>query len=168
MNPNRFLDKYAVRSFYHFTDERNLPSIRAQGGLLSRRELAARRLAPAADSGVPPPAASAGLDLYVPLCLVPEHPVEAQARQENRLVHTRFVGVDPRILGLEGVRFCADPAGPKAQLLTLKDAAKSIDFSVLYERHDWRDPAVQERRRRAKAYQLLVPQRVPLTSLRNL
>ena len=120
MNPTRFLEKYAVRRFYHFTDERNLPSIRDQGGLLSRQELAARRILPVAPAGTAWMVAEgrdAGLDAYVHLCLLAEHPTEAEARQQQRVVHTRFVGVEPRILLAEGGCFCADPPGPRARLL---------------------------------------------------
>ena len=45
MKPSEFIQRYKVRCFYHFTDTRNLPSIRANGGLLRLSQLIARKIA---------------------------------------------------------------------------------------------------------------------------
>ena len=42
MTPQEFLQEWDIRHFYHFTDNRNIESIKAHGGLLSLAEL--RRL----------------------------------------------------------------------------------------------------------------------------
>ena len=47
--------------------------------------------------------------------------------------------------------------------MTLEEAVQALDFSVIYDRTDWRDPQIQERRKLAKKYELLVPSHIPLT-----
>lgn len=64
---------------------------------------------------------------------------------------------------MEGIRFTAEVANKSGvKPLTLEEACAEMDFPVLFDRTDWKDAAVQERRKVAKKYELLVPNFVPL------
>jgi hypothetical protein len=43
-----------------------------------------------------------------------------------------------------------------------------IDFQVLYTQTDWTDPAVLQRLKKAEKCEVLVPQCIPLTHIRNI
>ena len=47
-------------------------------------------------------------------------------------------------------------------------AATLIDFTVLYTRTDWSDPAIQERLKAAEKCEVLVPELIPLSHIRNI
>ena len=172
MTPDQFLTRYKARCFYHFTDSRNLESIRQLGGLLRFAELLRRE--------VPIPAAGGNdwsheadarvnLDEYVHLCFFSEHPMEYRAREEGRIVQSKYLEISPDVLSYEGVRFTLDVSNKRGvELLTLTKANEVMDFSVIYDRTDWRDLAIQERRKMAKRYELLIPTDIPVELISGL
>ena len=172
MKPDAFIRRWGIGCFYHFTDERNLPSIRASGGLLSLAELRRRSIdvtAPGGNDWSHEADEHFGLDDYVHLCLLNEHPMEYRARQEGRVERTRFLEIEPDILLVAGVRLSPGVANKSdVPILTLEDAVEQMDFEVIYERTNWRDPAIQERRRAAKKYEILIPGSIPLAKIRGL
>lgn len=167
MTPEQFLSRFDVKCFWHFTDQRNLGAIRAAGALLSLAEVKRR------GTDIPAPGGNdwsheaderLGLDGYVHLCLMDEHPMEFRAREDGRIVNTKFLSVSRDVVRIEGVRFAPDVANKRGTpLLTLAEACERMDFEVIYDRTDWKDPAVQRRRKLAKKYELLVPKEVPIT-----
>ena len=172
MTPEQFLDRYKARCFFHFTDSRNLEFIRQAGSLLRFAELRRRNVGiPAAGGNEWSHEADArvGLDEFVHLCLFSEHPMEYWAREEGRIVQSRFLEISPDVLHIEGVRFTPDVSNKRGvELLTLQRACEVMDFEVIYDRTDWRDPAIQERRKRAKRYELLIPMDIPLELISGL
>jgi len=113
--------------------------------------------------------ARVGLDEYVHLCLFSEHPMEYRAREEGRIIQSRFLEISPDVLHIEDIRFTADVSNKRGvELLTLEQACELMDFEVIYDRTNWRDPAIQERRRIAKRYELLVPTDIPLELISGL
>jgi hypothetical protein len=167
MNPTDFLRRYSVPCVFHFTDARNIPLIRQHGGLFSLAELRRRGIEPAATGGNDwshEADARVGMDEYVHLCLFNEHPMEFRARQDGRIRSSKFLQIQPAVLHCDGIRFTQDVSNKAGvRLLTLEEAAQTLDFSVVYDRTDWRDPKIQERRQLAKKYELLVPSHIPLT-----
>ncbi len=167
MTPTYSLRRFSVTCVYHFTDERNIPLIRQTDGLLSLAELRRRGIEPPAPGGNDwshEADARVGVDEYVHLCLFNEHPMEFRAREDGRIRNTRFLQIQPAVLHCEGIRFTQDVSNKAGvRLLTLEEAVQALDFSVIYDRTDWRDPQVQERRKLAKKYELLVPSHIPLT-----
>ncbi|MBT9137439.1 MAG: hypothetical protein DDT34_02531 [Firmicutes bacterium] len=165
MTPDQFLARYKVRCFYHFTDERNLDSIRNVGGLFRHAELLRRGIlvpAPGGNDWSHEADARVGVDEYVHLCMISEHPMEWQARQEGRIVKSKFLQVDPQVIKVEGVRFTSDVSNKSGvQLLTLEEACDTMDFSVIFDKTDWRDSEIQARRKIAKKYEFLVPMDIP-------
>lgn len=164
--------KYAVTSFYHFTDRRNAASIQELNGLYS---LAALR-----EKGVHIPAPGGndwshdadklkGLDRYVHLCFRPNHPMEYVARKDGRITDSVYLQIHPDVLRFDGVMFTADVSNKAGvQVISLAEAVEIIDFKVLYTRTDWTDPEVQQRLRQAEKYELLVPNHVSIKYIRNL
>lgn len=82
------LDSYGITSLYHFTDRSNISGIARSGGLLSWRRICQQ------DVNVPCPGGSdtshsldrrLGLDGYVRLAFVKDHPMKAVALKEGRI-----------------------------------------------------------------------------------
>jgi hypothetical protein len=44
----------------------------------------------------------------------------------------------------------------------------TLDLKVVYNRTDWKDPAVQERLKAARKYEILIPTSVPLNMILNM
>lgn len=166
MTAERFLARYEVRCFYHFTDTRNLDSIRKAKGLLSSAELNRRKIqvpAPGGNDWSHEADERVGVDEYVHLCLFSEHPMEYRAKQEGRILESRFLEINFNVLTFDGIRFTPDVSNKRGvELLTLSEACSTLDFEVIYDRTDWRDPEIKQRRLAAKKYELLIPKCVPL------
>lgn len=171
MTPDQFISCYNVSCFYHFTDIRNLNSIRQHGGLLRLSELRQRQIeipAPGGNDWSHDADTRIGLDQYVHLCFFSEHPMEYRARQDSRIVESVFLQIDQKILNCEGIIFCPDVSNKSGvPRLTITEACEVMNFSVIYERTDWRDPKIQERLKQAKKYELLVPMDIPLSMIKR-
>jgi hypothetical protein len=156
---------------YHFTDVRNLPSIRKHG-LLSVAQLEARRIEVAAPGGNQwsrEADARLGMQHFVHLCLLPEHPMEYRAKQDGRLGETIFLRVRPAVLNVDGVLF-TDAVANKADVIprSIEHIDNHLDHEVIYRRTDWKDPEVRERRNRLKKFEILIPDQVPVLMLEGL
>jgi len=94
--------------------------------------------------------------------------MEYIARQDGRIGTSRFLEVASDVLRFAGIRFTPDVANKSGvPLLTSQEAVEHMDFEVVYIRTDWRDPAIQERRKAAKRYELLIPADIPLILIRG-
>lgn len=172
MSPDEFVRKYRPFRFYHFTDTRNLQSIRAHGGLHSLATCREREISIAAPGGNAwshEADENAGLDTYVHLCLRDQHPMEYRARQDGRILEPIYLQIHPGVVRCDGIRFSPDVSNKAGvPLLTLDEAAEQLDFEVIYRWTDWRDREIQKRLRRAAKYELLVPRNVPLEMILNI
>ncbi len=161
-----------IRALYHFTDRRNLASIRESGGLYSwakLQEIEAEVEAPGGNDWSHQADARNGVDTYVHLCFRNRHPMEYIARKEGRIADSTFLEISPRVLDAEGVLFTKEVSNKSGvELYSLEEAAVIIDFEVLYTRQDWSDPEIQERLRQAEKYEILIPDFVPIDLIRNL
>jgi hypothetical protein len=169
MNAAEFIERFSPPCFFHFTDERNIESIRRHG-LLSFSE--SRRLgievAVFGSNGLSRSLdEQRGLDRYVHLCLRNEHPMEYVARvDQSRIRDSWFIPVSKDVLFAEGVRFSPGIANRSGvRLLTVEEACEEMDFEVIYKRTDWRDPEIKKRLLPARKYELLVPTCVALKHL---
>lgn len=165
-----WLQKHRI-TFYHFTDVRNIDSIK-QHGLLSLREL--KRLGIA----IPAPGGNQwshdederrDLDDYVHLGFTDNHPMEFAAKQEGRLEEVRYLRIAPQVALNDGVMFCNEVANKRGSVLIgWEDANSSFDWEVLYTRMDWRDPDIKARRKLVEKYELLIPKAVLVEHIRNI
>lgn len=172
MTPDLFFAKFSVRCFFHFTDERNLPSIRNSDGLWSMRALQERCItvpAPGGDANSQFSDSRNGMDRYVHLCLFNQNPMEYRARQDGRIGSSRFLEIDRNVLRLEGVRFTSAMANQSGVTpLTLNEAAAQLDFAAAYERMDFSNQEQMQRVLAARKYELLIPNHVPIRYIRGL
>lgn len=157
-------------SFYHFTDTRNLPSIRAHG-ILSMSELRRRGLAvaPGGNEWSLDADQRNGMDRYVHLCFFRDHPMEYLATREGRIIESRYLKIDPVVLKNPGV-LISDRVANRADAVP-RPAAEMVgklDLEVIYTRTDWKDRRIQERLKVARLCEILIPEFVEVTSIRNL
>lgn len=163
--------KRTRNSFFHFTDTRNLPLIR-ESGLLSikaQREQQRVAIAPGGNDWSFDADRRSGMDDYVHLCFFNEHPMEWLARQQGRIESSTFLRIEPEALKISGV-LIADVVANRAdaQPRPAEDMITQIDLKVIYTRTDWKDPAIQERLKAARKYEILVPKCIPLDLIKGI
>jgi hypothetical protein len=102
-----------------------------------------------------------GLHSYVHLCFIDQHPMEWTIKQDGRIKDTVFIRVDNSVLTRPRILLSADVSNKAGvETFDFTHALDLMDFAVIYERTDWKDRAVQERRKVAKKYELLVPDHI--------
>lgn len=169
MTPDQFINRFRVPCFYHFTDTRNLPSIVQRGGIYPWAELNGDVLAPGGNDWSHEADQRNGLDRYVHLCLLNEHPMEYRAKERGAILESRFLRIHPSIVYREGIIFFPDVSNKAGVTgLTLAQAADQMDFEVVYDRTDWRNEEIRGRRQAARKYELLIPGHVPLNMIEGL
>jgi hypothetical protein len=161
-----------ITLLYHFTDRRNLQSIREHGGLYPMTKLRKKSIkvvAPGGNEWSQDADGIKGVDAYVHLCFRNNHPMEYLARKEGRIGDTIFLQIHPDVLNWDGVLFTDDVANKSGvETQTIEEAREIIDFEVLYTRTNWSDPKIQARLQQAEKYEILVPKKIPLEMIRNL
>jgi hypothetical protein len=157
-------------SVYHFTDLRNLPSIR-ENGLLSMAEIRRREIetVPGGNQWSQDADLRFGMDEYVHLCFFKDHPMEYYAKKEGRIENVKYLRIDPEIILHRGA-LITDQVSNKSAVkpLPAQEMFDKIDWTVLYTRTDWKKPEIQARLRIAQKCELLVPSVVENTLIRNL
>ena len=162
-----------ISRIYHFTDRRNLPSIREQEGIFSLELLESAEIQVAVLGGDNVSQAtdrSKGLHKYVHLCFFDKHPMEYRAREAGRIGESIFLHIDPVVLEEDGVKFVPGMANTTGMpIYDLDEALDSglIDFDVLYTYMPWADADIQVRRQQAEKYEILIPDFVSINLIRN-
>lgn len=161
-----------IRNLFHFTDRRNLPSIKETGGLFSYAQLIEIGIeipAPGGNEWSHEADAYKGMDRYVHLCFRPTHPMEHVARVEGRIVSSIFLSIHTDALQIAGVRFTGGVSNKTdVETHSIEDAMGIIDFDMLYGGwKDWNDPDIQARLQRVEKYEILVPDHVPFNLIPN-
>jgi hypothetical protein len=161
-----------IRVLYHFTDRRNLTSIKELGGLYSwakLQEMGAKVEVPGGNDWSHEADGFKGLDSYVHLCFRKNHPMEYSARQDGRIKESIFLEIDPGVLEADGVLFTDDVSNKAGvESYPFEQAADVLDFEVLDRVPDWNDADFKNRLRKAEKYEILVPDFVPSGLIRNL
>lgn len=149
--------------FYHFTDRKNLDSIRARG-LLCTGEL--RRLGVFTDVIAGGDAASQksdaknGTDKYVCLCFTKNHPMSHRASERG--VDPVYLSINPDIIKVADVMITDAPSNqdgvvPQAASMALD----SLHLDPIYQWIDWKvHPEAYEHRKIAEKYEILVPKQI--------
>jgi hypothetical protein len=165
-----------IKRLYHFTDRRNLDSIREHGALMSLEMLEAAKVkveAPGGDAASQATDKSKGMDRFVHLCLHQNHPMAYVAKRSGRLGDLIYLEIERSVLYEDGVRFVpgmANTTGIEDYALT--DAASQgmlVDVETLNSRIPWNIfPEARERRVRAEKFEILVPGFIPLDRILNM
>jgi len=163
------LEKYKINAFWHFTDKSNLELIKEHKGLLSLGELERK--------GINVPISGGnqwshdadkikGVQEYVHLAFIQEHPMLYIAKQEGRIPNPVWLKIDSSVILKKGVCFTSDVSN-KTEVSTLQpeEAKETIDFDVLFTRTDWTNPEIQVRRQNAKKSEILIPNFVPIEKI---
>ena len=107
-----------------------------------------------------------GVDEYVHLAFLDEHPMLFRAKQEFRIADPVWLKIDASILLEEGTRFTNDVSNKSGVEILTPDVARDIiDFEVLFTRTDWKDPEVKARRMAAIKSEILIPTIVPINKI---
>ena len=102
------LEKQGIRKLYHFTDRENLESIIRHGGLYSWADCEERGFTIARPGGNQMSRAldrRAGLEHYVRLSFVTNHPMMYVAMSEGRLANPVVLEIDPEVIGWQSTLF---------------------------------------------------------------
>lgn len=162
---------YVINAVYHFTDIRNLPSIRKHG-LLSSHQIRRRSdvdlVAPGGNDWSQEADSIFGVDRYVHLCFFQEHPMEYLARQSGRITSTVFIRIAPTVILEPNVLFCKEVSNKSGASLVPYAQASDFDWEVICARTNWKDKSVQDRLRAARKYEILVPDHIPLNLIKNI
>ncbi|PIB24054.1 hypothetical protein BFP76_02060 [Amylibacter kogurei] len=149
---------------YHFTDARNIDSIK-QHGLLSKQELESRKVVPKAFGGNDLSHdldREQGLYDYVNLCFTRNHPMAYIAQKDGRLENIRYLGICPSIILEPETKLTLNIANiPEEPCLDFAEHLMDLDLDVIYTRTKWTDPKVHARLIAAERCEILVPKFVP-------
>ena len=161
------VEKHRILWLYHFTDVRNLDSIKRHGGLLSWWRCRQRGIvipAPGGNPGSQRMDEAHGLQDYVRLGFNTSLPMMHVARREGRIRDARILRVDPSVIYLETTRFSDVNANDRDARLGLDiEAFERIAFGLATGRR-WEG---QEEKRLFQA-EVLVKGHVPLDLIRSL
>ncbi len=166
MNRSRENPLAQIDGLYHFTDTRNLALISRLGGLYSRFALQEMGVLGDISCGGNELSASAdarfGMDRYVHLCFRRKHPMEYLAKNDGRIIESKFLPISPAVLEFDGVLFSPDVSNKGGvQPVPIQEAIDRIDFEVLYGQTNWANPDISARLRAAEKCEILVPDHVP-------
>jgi hypothetical protein len=105
------IEKYRIDCVWHFTDRANLSSIEKYGGLFPLKVLNDRGIKIPVQGGndwSQDADRSKGLDKYVHLTFLDNHPMLFVSRQEGRIRDPIWLKIDASILVTPKVRFTTD------------------------------------------------------------
>ena len=103
------LDRHGVGKLYHFTDRENVESIIRHGGLYSWKDCEEKGIA------IPKPGGAGlsrsldardGLERYVRVSFVRDHPMMYVAMNEQRISNPVILEIDPEVVLWEDTKFC--------------------------------------------------------------
>ena len=153
----RYLNDHG-KVFFHFTDRRNVPGIRAHGILSMQRVRAMGLQVPATGGNQWSLEADAfyGMDRYAHLCFFDSHPMEWVAREEGRIESSIFLRISPEVLRIPGT-LVTDVVSNSSSCkpLSIESGFDSMDLEVVYTKTDWKDEAIKSRLKVAKKYEVL-------------
>lgn len=147
------------RRLFHFTDGRNIPSIK-EHGLLPTDELVRRGIihvtgGDEASLGIDK---AKGFDRYVRLSFCLNHPMSKEAVDRGSIEQLRKVRVCPTVLLREGVLIADRVAtANEAKIADANEMILNMDYEATYKFLDWRQPELWARRNAAEKWEALIP-----------
>lgn len=134
MTIKQILESYGITSVYHFTDKANLQTIE-KFGLQSLRNILIQNI-PVKHFGAEELShrldQRRGLDQYVHLAFLKDHPMYHVAKQRGNLIEPVWIELDSSILYDESTLFCDKVANQNgANIFRLENILDSIDLKAL-------------------------------------
>lgn len=168
MNIQETLNHYGIKSIWHFTDLSNYESIK-KNGVLSLRNIinqkidvscfGANELSHNLDI-------RNGLDKYVHLSFIKEHPMQYVKTRDGDLPNPIWLEIDASVLFSDDTIFSNQVANKNgAKIHNINDLEKYIDLDVLWGRTNWRDPEIQQRRKAAKYGEIMIENRISIEDI---
>lgn len=163
MNLQETLNYYGIDSVWHFTDKSNLQSI-YKHGLLS--------LAMIEKEGFEVPCFGAnelshnldryyGLDKFVHLSFVKEHPMCYRKEQNGEIPNPIWIAIKASVLFDESALFSTVVAnGTRVPKYNINQLDKKADLEVLWGKTDWSDSKIKQRRTSAKKGEIMIPKMI--------
>lgn len=163
----RIVKQQRIRYLYHFTDSRNLASIREHGGLFSWWQCEKRRI------GITEPGGSRlslrldrgkGLQDYVRLSFNARQPMMYVASRDGRVQGPTILKIDPSVIYLESTLFSdVNATDSEAHVGGDFEAFKQVGFGIATGQY-WNG----YQQKRLFQAEVLVKSRVPLDMIKNL
>jgi hypothetical protein len=93
--------------------------------------------------------------------------MEYVARQDGRIESSVFLRVSPEVLKRDGVMFCNEVSnGSGAVARPIAEVDDYLDHEVVYQKTDWKNPAIMEWLQAARKFEILVPDHIAVEFLR--
>ncbi|WP_319763019.1 DarT ssDNA thymidine ADP-ribosyltransferase family protein [Maridesulfovibrio sp.] len=166
------LNGRGVTKIYHFTDRGNIPSIIANGGILSLRRLEEKSVEGVIYGGnnwSHDADRFKGVDEFVHLAFLNQHPMAYTAVSNGRINSICWLEITLQILDIDGVRFCNDVSNKAGvDILANAEAITSIDVEGIYDWLDFNEDGNMARKARAEKSEVLIPNLVPLENILNI
>lgn len=168
MNLKETLNFYGITSVWHFTDESNLESIKNHGllslDLITKQNIhvpcfGANLLSHSLDRNL-------GLDKYVHLALIKEHPMQYVKTRDGIIPNPVWLEIDISVLFENKTFFSKDVANKNGvKHYNIEYLAQNLDLEVLWGKTDWRDPSIKQRRVVAKKSELMVANKIDYSKI---
>ncbi|MDG5494913.1 DarT ssDNA thymidine ADP-ribosyltransferase family protein [Niveispirillum sp. BGYR6] len=157
--------KLQHRCFYHFTDHRNVESIKNHGLYAKKfhEKIGLSNVITGGNEWSLGADARSGMDSFVHLCFLNQHPMCYQAVKDKRIENPVFLRIDPEVILISGSQFTNAVANKSGVTgVPISEAPDGyIDFEVIYTKTDWKNPEIQERLKAAKKCEILIPSHIP-------
>ena len=171
MNLQETLKYYSITSIWHFTDASNLVSIE-EHGLLSLDLLTQQKVhvpCYGADSLSHSLDRNLGLDKYVHLSFIKEHPMQYVKTRDGIIPNPVWLEIDISVLFDNKTLFSKDVANKNGvKHYNIEHLAQNIDLEVLWGKTDWRDPYIKQRRVMAKKSELMVANKIDYSKIKGI
>ena len=165
------LKKYNCDTLYHFTERKNVESIKNNGGLFSLEKINAMQLKDVSyisNEWSQDADRFKGIDSYVHLCFSQgEHPMAFNAIENGKDIV--WIKINSEVLNFDGVLYTNDIANKSGVIPLDNEAAKeNLDIEGIFKFLPFTEEGNWERKVATYKYEILIPNFVPLSYIRNL
>lgn len=168
MTLQNILNYYGIKSIWHFTDASNLASIEKYG-VLSLRNIIKSKIDVScfgADELSHNLDIRKGLDKYVHLSFIKEHPMQYVKTRDGNIPNPIWLEIDASVLFRDNTIFTSQVANKTgAKVYNINDLKEYMDIDVLWGRTNWQDPEIKNRRKAAKYGEIMIQDRIGIKDI---
>ena len=171
MDLKELISYYNITSIYHFTDKSNLPSIEKYG-IQSLKNIKRKNIKVScygADELSHKLDMQKGLDNFVHLALIQEHPMQYIKTKNGDIPNPVWIEIDISAI-FENKTIFSDQVANKngAKLYNIENLGNIIDLEVLWGYTNWSDPEIIQRRVKAKKAEIMVFDEIPTSKIKRI